>query len=106
MPHDRRAQGRDGSVMQGAQRVLHIRCGDDIRDKLVEAGIAGDYLSFADPAWLGPPPAFHARLAGRAAPIAERTGLPRQKGRADLGEAYWRLARAPRGHSPHVPVVS
>ena len=39
--------------MKGAQRVLHIRCGDDIRDKLVEAGIEGDYLSFADPAWLG-----------------------------------------------------
>jgi hypothetical protein len=36
---------------------LHIRCGDDIRDKLVEAGIEGDYLSVADPAWLGPPPA-------------------------------------------------
>ena len=81
--------------MKGARRVLHIRCGDDIRDKLVEAGIAGDYLSFADPAWLGPPPAFNAWLAGRAALIAERTGLPRQKVRADLGEAYWRLARAP-----------
>ena len=40
--------------MKGA--ILHIRCGDDIRDKLVEAGIEGDYLSFADPAWLGPPP--------------------------------------------------
>ena len=35
--------------MKGAQRVLHIRCGDDIRDKLVAAGIEGDYLSFADP---------------------------------------------------------
>ena len=27
--------------MKGAQRVLHIRCGDDIRDKLVEAGVEG-----------------------------------------------------------------
>ncbi|HEY6714912.1 MAG TPA: hypothetical protein VI232_01085, partial [Reyranella sp.] len=81
--------------MKGAQRVLHIRCGDDIRDKLVEAGVEGDYLSFDDPAWLGPPPAFNAWLAGRAALIAERTGLPRQKVRAELGEAYWRLARAP-----------
>ena len=81
--------------MKAGQRVLHIRCGDDIRGKLVEAGIEGDYLSFADPAWLGPPPAFNAWLAGRAALIAERTGLPRQKVRADLGEAYWRLARAP-----------
>jgi len=72
--------------MKGAQRVLHIRCGDDIRDKLVAAGIEGDYLSFADPAWLGPPPAFNAWLAGRAALIAERTkaGLrtARSRGRA------------------------
>lgn len=81
--------------MKGPQRVLHIRCGDDLRDKLVEAGVQGDYLSFADPAWLGPPPAFNAWLAGRATLIAERTGLPRHKVRAQLGEAYWRLARAP-----------
>ena len=81
--------------MKGAQQILHIRCGDDIRDKLVEAGVEGDYLSFADPAWLGPPPAFNAWLAGRAALIAERTGLRRQRVRAELGEAYWRLARAP-----------
>lgn len=75
--------------------ILHIRCGDDIRDKLAEAGIEGDFLSFADPAWLGPPPASNAWIAGRAALIAERTGLSRQKIRADLGDAYWRLARAP-----------
>lgn len=81
--------------MKGAPRTLHIRCGDDIRDKLVDAGVEGDYLSFADPAWLGPPPASNAWIAGRAALIAERTGLPRQKIRAGLGDAYWRLARAP-----------
>ena len=81
--------------MKGTLHTLHIRCGDDIRDRLVEAGIEGDYLSFADPAWLGPPPASNAWIAGRAALIAERTGLSRQKIRADLGDAYWRLARAP-----------
>lgn len=81
--------------MKGAPRTLHIRCGDDIRDKLVDAGVEGDYLSFADPAWLGPPPASNAWISGRAALIAERTGLPRQKIRADIGDAYWRLARAP-----------
>ena len=58
--------------MKDARRVLHVRCGDDIRDKLVEAGIPGDYLSFADPAWLGPPPAFNAWLAGRAALIEQK----------------------------------
>ena len=78
--------------MKGAPRTLHIRCGDDIRDKLIATGIEGDYLFFADPAWLGPPPASNAWIAGRAALIAERTGLPRQKIRADLGDAYWRLA--------------
>ena len=87
--------------MRDSRRVLHIRCGDDIRDKLAEAGVEGDYLSFADPAWLGPPPAFNAWLAGRAALIAERTGLPRQRVRADLGDAYWRLARAPADY-PHI----
>jgi hypothetical protein len=81
--------------MTGAWRTLHVRCGDDIRDKLAAAGIGGDYLSFADPAWLGPPPASNAWISGRAALIAERTGLPRQKIRVDLGDAYWRLARAP-----------
>jgi hypothetical protein len=75
--------------------TLHVRCGDDIRDKLVEAGFAGAYLSFADPAWLGPPPAFNAWVAGRAALIAERTGLARPKVREQLGESHWRLARAP-----------
>jgi hypothetical protein len=45
---------------------LHIRCGDDIRDKLIEAGIEGDYLSVADPAWLGPPPAGNAWPAARS----------------------------------------
>lgn len=81
--------------MKSTLRTLHIRCGDDIRERLVEAGIEGDYLSFADPAWLGPPPASNAWIAGRAALIAARTGLPRQKIRVDLGDAYWRLARAP-----------
>ena len=75
--------------------TLHVRCGDDIKDKLVEAGFEGAYLSFADPAWLGPPPAFNAWIAGRAALIAERSGIARAKVREGLGDAYWRLARAP-----------
>ena len=76
--------------------VLHIRCGNDIETKLAEAGIDGDFLSFADPAWLGPPPQFNAWVAGRAQLISERTGLPRQKVRDELGDSYWRLARAPK----------
>ena len=81
--------------MKTDERILHIRCGGDIKAKIAAASIPGDYLSFADPAWLGPPPAFNAWLSDRAALIAERCGLPRPRVRAELGEAYWRLARAP-----------
>ena len=76
--------------------TLHIRCGHDIEDRLVEAGIEGHYLCFTDPAWLGPPPQFNAWVAGRAQLIAERTGLPRAQVREELGDSYWRLARAPK----------
>lgn len=37
--------------------VLHIRCGSDIRHALVEAGIVGDFLEYADPVCRGPVPA-------------------------------------------------
>jgi hypothetical protein len=84
---------------RAAFTTLHIRCGDDIKDKLAEAGIEGDYLSFTDPAWLGPPPSFNAWIAGRAALIAERSGIARAKVREELGAAYWRLARAPQHYS-------
>ena len=77
-------------------KTLHIRCGHDIEDRLVEAGIEGHYLCFTDPAWLGPPPQFNAWVAGRAQLIAERTGLPRAQVREELGDSYWRLARAPK----------
>ena len=83
-------------VSKSVLNILHIRCGDDIEAKLAEAGIEGHYLSFADPAWLGPPPQFNAWVAGRAQLIAERTGLPRAKVREELGDSYWRLARAPK----------
>jgi hypothetical protein len=76
--------------------TLHIRCGNDIESKLAAAGFKGHFLSFADPAWLGPPPQFNAWVAGRAELVASRTGLPRQKVRDEMGEAYWRLARAPK----------
>lgn len=34
--------------------VLHLRCGDDLRERLPAAGIAGDYQAFADPVCMGP----------------------------------------------------
>ena len=39
-------------------RTIHIRCGDDLREKLPAAGFEGDYLSFVDPVCEGPTP-FH-----------------------------------------------
>ena len=80
----------------GGTSTVHIRCGDDIRDKLKEAGFQGHYLTFADPQWLGPPPQFNAWVAGRAELIASRTGLSRQEVRDEVGESYWKLARAPK----------
>jgi hypothetical protein len=37
-------------------RLVHLRCGSDIRDKLAAAGIAGDFVEFADPVCQGPVP--------------------------------------------------
>lgn len=33
---------------------LHLRCGDDLRGRLQQAGLAGEYLCFADPVCMGP----------------------------------------------------
>ncbi len=37
--------------------MLHLRCGDDLRDKLRQAGIQGQYQAFLDPVCQGPIPA-------------------------------------------------
>ncbi|MBL6453809.1 DUF1835 domain-containing protein [Belnapia sp. T6] len=34
--------------------LLNLRCGDDLRSRLQSAGIAGEYLCFADPVCVGP----------------------------------------------------
>ncbi|WP_343560245.1 DUF1835 domain-containing protein [Kiloniella sp. b19] len=36
------------------EKVLHIRCGNDIEQTLGEAGFDGDFLEFSDPVFLGP----------------------------------------------------
>ncbi len=45
--------------------IIHIRCGSDIRQKLIDAGIEGDYLGFTDPVCQGPVP-------GKLRPVALR----------------------------------
>ena len=34
--------------------TAHLRCGDDLRERLPAAGWEGDYLAFADPVCQGP----------------------------------------------------
>lgn len=60
-------------------RVLHVRCGSDIRDTLRQAGIDGDYLEYADPVCQGPVPAGLDATAFRdvrAGFVAEAYGRP------------------------------
>ena len=47
-------------------RSLNIRCGEDIRDSLAEAGVPGDFLEWSDPICRGPVPAGLDREALRA----------------------------------------
>ena len=82
--------GRRRMARQGR---LHVRCGHDIQARLRKAGIAGEYLAFADPIWLGPHIAARSGLDGRARLIAERCALPVTAVRRQLAEASWRLDR-------------
>jgi hypothetical protein len=77
--------------MSGRHRRVHVRCGHDIERKLCEAGIAGDYFAFADPAWLGPLAAAGQGPSSRARLIAERCALPVESVRRQLVEAQERL---------------
>ncbi|MGD9883878.1 MAG: hypothetical protein AB7U95_27570 [Reyranella sp.] len=79
--------------MRGRQMRVHVRCGNDIEAKLRKVGLEGDYLAFADPIWLGPGAAFGSWLSGRARLVADRSGLPYDSVRQEMGEAYSRLGR-------------
>ncbi len=69
--------------------VLHLRPGDDLREALPSAGLAGEYLSFADPVCQGPARDegdLLAWLGMRARFVALHAG-------ADVGEVRLRLGR-------------
>jgi hypothetical protein len=53
---DRQREAIDGKrrPLDGDLKTLHIRCGHDIKDKLVEGGFVGDFLVHAIPYCLGP----------------------------------------------------
>src|SRR5690606_2832987 len=68
--------------------MLHIRCGDDIRDRLAEAGLPGRFLRWCDPLCQGPTPALDpaAWHLTRAAFIAENYGLTAAEAARRLAE--------------------
>ncbi len=87
-----------GRRATGRQRCVHVRCGHDIQAKLRRAGIAGDYLAFADPMWLGPPASSVSGQDGRARLIAAHCDLPVTAVRRQLAEASWRLDHLATGY--------
>jgi hypothetical protein len=70
--------------------TAHLRCGDDLRDLLPEAGWQGAYLAFADPVCQGPVEAdgLMAYLGRRARFVAARYGADLQQVRLRLGAEY------------------
>ncbi|MEQ9491852.1 MAG: DUF1835 domain-containing protein [Alphaproteobacteria bacterium] len=77
--------------------VLNIRCGSDIREKLVEAGIEGDFLEYSDPICRGPVPANpddDVYRSFRAEFIADNWEYDREETLEKLAKADARLDRA------------
>ena len=71
--------------------TLHLRCGDDLRDKLPAAGWEGDYRAFVDPLWHGPAwddGDLMGFIARRARFIAAEYGEDAGRARARLGGEY------------------
>ena len=72
------------AVLDGDRPTLHIRCGSDIRDGLVEAGLRGAFLEVSDPVCQGPVPETGNLSAIRAAFVADRYGLAPDEARSRL----------------------
>ncbi len=71
--------------------LLHLRCGDDLRSRLQSAGIAGEYLCFADPVCVGPAQDdgdLMAWLGMRARYVALHAGQDPAAVRLRLGREY------------------
>jgi len=75
--------------------TLHIRCGSDIRDRLKEAGFAGDFLEVSDPVCQGPLPRDGDVLPVRARFISDSYGVPYAEVHARLTREYDELRLAP-----------
>lgn len=76
--------------------LLHLRCGDDLRLRLQQAGIAGEYRCFADPICQGPAQDHGDLLAWlgmRARFVALHSGQDAAAVRQRLGREYGALNR-------------
>jgi hypothetical protein len=62
------------SVLDGDLRTLHIRCGNDLKDSLKEAGFHGDYYEHSYPYLIGPVREGPESLAQRARFIVDTYG--------------------------------
>ncbi len=80
-------------------QFLHIRCGDDILDKLNEAGLAGDKIRWSDVLCEGPLrryPDERQRLKERAAYLAARYAAPMAETYRELLGQDWRVTQCVR----------
>jgi hypothetical protein len=82
--------------------TAHLRCGDDLREKLPAAGWEGIYLPFSDPVCVGPvsDTDLLPYLGQRARVVALHAGVDAQEARLKLGQDYagvLALARYRRG---------
>lgn len=68
--------------------TAHLRCGDDLRDRLPAAGWEGEYLSISDPVCVGP-----VSDGDLMAYLGERARFVARHARVDAGEARLRLGR-------------
>jgi hypothetical protein len=70
--------------------TVHLRCGDDLRERLPAAGWEGPYLAFADPVCQGPVGAdgLMEYLGRRARFVAAQYGADLQQARLRLGAEY------------------
>jgi hypothetical protein len=85
------------SALDGDQRALHIRCGNDIQYALAVAGFNGDFLVFADPYVHGPVPetqTLQEFLRIRAAYISSDNNPPYEQVLKELTRNYKDLEMA------------
>jgi len=72
--------------------AVHLRCGDDLREGLRQAGLGGRYQVFADPYCQGPVPRAADLPAIRARFISQQYGLPLAEVQGRLKAEYAALA--------------